>query len=56
MLPSHQYLCLPSGLFLSSFLLTFLIFPKHATCSGHVTFLHFITLIILGKDYKILVM
>jgi hypothetical protein len=56
MLPTHLCLGLLSGLFPFGFLmnnlLTFLFSPIHATCPAHLIFLNFITLCILGEEYK----
>jgi hypothetical protein len=53
---SYVYLSLPSGIFPSGFptgiLYAFLI-SMCATCSSHIIFLHLVTLIISGEEYKL---
>ena len=55
-LSSHLYLGLPSGLFPSGFptktLYTPLLSPIRTTCPGHLIFLDFITLTILGEEHR----
>ena len=54
---THLRLGLPSGLFPSGFptktLYTPLSLPIHATCPAHLILLDFITLTILGEEYKL---
>jgi hypothetical protein len=56
-LSTHLHLCLPSGLFPSGFptniLYLFLSYTIGATCSAHLILLDLITLIIVGKEYKL---